>query len=535
VGTARAPVAEAVRTSAARQIAEETTMRSRYAARTSDPDLSVELPGRLGTEKTSTGEQRASYKKTSLALALGQLGPTPLRETYQARAKATSAAQGCANCRGIETLKSCLAARGALSLQGVPVDDSLIPLMLRYCANLAGRDFGECPEAYYRSGLMSGTGGTDAPMNPFSQPWYPALRQNRQRLTGGGGGLYLAVTKQSANAHSVISRKTLEIGFRYGLCEYLAAVPSTGLRDPGQIVPQSLRLAGWDGADPNRVMLRWAELQTEFKDAYPGKGMLTGLDQLDLARRLLDSLQSDLSTSLRDRNLSWAEKKATLAGLCTLYRHLALSISSSQRRHAPDMRDFMSSVLGAISCANDESNAYTGSYDITNIGSDLGRLPAQGRSSAALQMINSIGLKWQNESSVEFGHQCGLCEDAQGEADLTRRLVDFAALHDGEIAPNPSFGVSFADLSLSAPAETVWDLANAVTCQAIEVFYAGVCKELVSGRPEHQQDFLTSLAYHCNQTAGLFIAYLEILFLELAYCNADEQPHRRVVKLLRNA
>jgi hypothetical protein len=479
-------------------------MRTKYAAPFSYPDFSMSAPGRMGTD----------YAKTGIALTLRQLGAASLAEKYQVNAKTASAAQGCANCCGIEVLRSCIAARGFLAGQGITVDfDSLA---MRYCPSLCGGAFGDSPESYYKAGLrFPGKDGGDEPLNPFVQRWYETLLASKARLAG--DNRYLAVTKKSANAHSVIARKTLEVGFRYGLCEYLAAVPARGFRD----VP-----------DATHTMARWDELRAEFKDLYADPGVLTGAEWIELARRVMDSLATDLSGAIAGDELDWPEKKATLAGLCTLYRHLILTASARQRRLAPDVSDYINGAVTALSCANAEPNKFTGSFDVTNIANELGRMPAQGAGTAAQQLINTIGLKWQNEASVEFGHQCGICENCQGDDDLPRRLIDFLEQHAGRSAAHPSVGATFSDLTVSPEDDTVWDLANAVTCQAVGAFYANVCVELARAKEGTPEDFLTSLAYHCNSNAVLFVSYLEILMLELGYCN-EAGNGKRVVKLLK--
>jgi len=77
----------------------------------------------------------------------------------------------------------------------------------------------------------------------------------------------------------------------------------------------------------------------------------------------------------------------------------------------------------------------------------------------------------------------------------------------------------------------VWDLGNAVVAQAIDVLYHQICRQYSRSKVGSDQDFLISVAYHCNQTPAMLLAYFEILFIELGYANQDLSV-RRIVKLL---
>ncbi|MFV2174915.1 hypothetical protein ACFHW2_02935 [Actinomadura sp. LOL_016] len=491
-------------------------MRSRYAPRTSSPDLSIELPGRLGTD----------YPKTAVALALGQFGAEELLRRYQTRAATNSAAHGCANCMGIEAFKSCMAAASSLNDQG-GAGGNLATLSNRYGAAVAGTAFGGCPSDLYRDGLRGDDG---EPLNPFKQAWYGGLRTRRSEL--GGGSQFWAVTKSSANAHAVLARKTLETVFRYALCEYLAAPSGKGHREAARVAGQSMFLSGGtlpSEADGKALTAHWEALMARYGSAYAG-GRLKGGEQVHLVRELMDGLIDAAATAFRDRKDGWPARRARIAALCTLQRMLILWVSRNQRLYAPDLAEPMAGILRMISCDDAEPNINVASYDVENIHSALDNPPVVGRPSIAGGQIREIALQWQNEGRVEFGHGCGMCENAQGDGDLVRRALDFAAVQAS--APTPIVGVTFADLGFAPDEDTVWDLSNAVACEAFAVFYATLCNSRARSQPGAPADFRETVVYHLSQTAPLFTGYLQTLLLELSVATPQPSP-RRAVKVLR--
>ncbi|MEV5829360.1 hypothetical protein AB0L25_27740 [Spirillospora sp. NPDC052242] len=491
-------------------------MRSRYAPRTSSPDLSIELPGRLGTD----------YPKTAVAMALAQFGAEGLLGRYQARAAENSAAHGCANCMGIEAFKSCMEAASSLNVQGGAAGN-LDALSNRYRAAVAGTAFGGCAPDLYRDGLRGDAG---EPVNPFRQAWYGALRTRRAEL--GGGARFWAVTKSSANAHAVLARKTLETAFRYALCEYLAAPSGKGHREAARVAGQSMFLAGGvlpSAEDGEALAAQWDALMSRHGNVYAG-GPLKGGEQVLVVRALMDGLIDAAAAAVRDRKDGWPVRRARIAALCTLHRMLILWISRNQRLYAPDLTAPMAGVLRTISCDDAEPNINVASYDLENIHSALDNVPVVGSPSIAGGQIREIALQWQNEGRVEFGHGCGMCENAQGDGDLVRRALDFAAARP--LAPTPIVGVTFADLGFDPDADTVWDLSNAVACEAFAVFYGTLCGSRARSQPGPPADFREAVAYHLGQTAPLFTGYLQTLFLELSVATLQPSP-RRAVKVLR--
>ncbi|MBE1530466.1 hypothetical protein [Actinomadura algeriensis] len=490
-------------------------MRSRYAPRTSSPDLSIELPDRLGTD----------YPKTAVAVALARFGADELLRRYQDRAAANSAAHGCANCMGIEAFKSCMAAASALNVQGGAAGN-LTALSDRYRASVAGTAFGACASDLYRDGLRGDDG---EPLNPFKQAWYGTLRTRRAEL--GGGAQFWAVTKSSANAHAVLARKTLETAFRFALCEYLAAPSGKTHRDAARVAGQSMLLAGGTpptAEDTKALAARWDALMSQYGNVYAG-GPLKGGEQVLLVQGLMDGLVDAAAAAFRDRRDAWPVRRARIAALCTLHRLLILWISRNQRLYAPSLAEPMAGILRMISCGDAETNINVASYDLENIHSALDNVPVVGAPSIAGGQIREMALQWQNEGRVEFGHGCGTCENAQGDGDLVRRALDFAAAQAP--TPTPVVGVTFTDLGFAPDGDTVWDLSNAVACEAFAVFYGTLCNSRARSQEGPPADFRETVAYHLSQTAPLFTGYLQALLLELSVATAQPAP-RRAVKIL---
>ncbi|WP_437782005.1 hypothetical protein [Sorangium sp. So ce1097] len=473
------------------------------------------------------------YDDSSVAAVLGEMGHTSLLNEYEHKASENTEKFGCANCLGIEALKSCVALWDAFGTAGLALalnhdmTANLDALRLAY-SGIFAKDFGACgDDEFYARGLRLNS----SPYNPLSSSLYTVLRQNKGQIDAlrlPNKERFKSVTKQSAHAHAVISRKSLEVGVRYGLCEYLAAPTEiVALRQEATVLNQSLALAGGH-VQANALAPKWSAIKRKLE--LIGSSTYEGFGEFQAARAILSGLIGQIC-DVADSPYA-AEQ---IAGLCTLSRRLVLSLSAPRRRHAPDAKDYVTSLITGnpdsliIGCDRGENNLNRCVYDVLNINNDLGRYGGD----VGLKLIRSkLGLSWTTEGSVEFGKQCGLCEDSQGSADLSRRALDYYATHDSRLGCNPYYGITYSDLSIDDHrGNTMWDLSSSVVCQAIVVFFRNIYAEYGKSKVDSDKDFLLTLIYHCNNTPSFFVVYFEILFLELAFSDADQQ-RRRIVKLL---
>ncbi|HTV21076.1 MAG TPA: hypothetical protein VMG12_20465 [Polyangiaceae bacterium] len=477
-----------------------------------------------------------------------------LIEHYHEKAEKNGTDYGCANCLGIEVLRSCLLARQAAAA----AEPALLQLadlntLANAYPNIAAAAFGASPVAWYRTGLMH-QGARYSLMKSAS---YSALKKVKykplidafeaQEKIGGAddqtaadsakayGKRFLAVTKSSANAHAVLSRAELEACVRYGLCEFLVAALSTvSLRDEKVVRQQALKLALGDqdaAALDSYVETAWANKSRQVAADAPSGGVYAGYLEFTFAMDLLDWQVKFLAKVVGEAALDGAKRRAVMAAGCALVRRKLIEASKRARHAAPDIDDFLANVAPFLSATSVEANINVAVVNAKDIPGELGKGVGQGRAASGRQVINEIGLAWKTEESVEFGHQCGICENAQGDGSLIRRAVDYYS-DKGALDENPIVGITYAGLALTdSTTDTIWDLSSAVVCQAIDVLMTSAHKALATIRGEPNKDFLLSLLYHCNNTPWLFVAYFQTMFLEMAYSDPDA-TRRRLVKIL---
>ncbi len=341
--------------------------------------------------------------------------------------------------------------------------------------------------------------------------------------------------KKTSHAHSCVSRKTLEMAFRYGLCEFYAAA-SMPLRDRDTVVRDSIDLNGegnsaWSkGVIPATITESLDNLDNRFAYAL---GPLKRSKHGALAQDLADTIQKDLHTVL-EADVPADYKRAFVSALCTAYRYLVLRIAAVQ---APRPADKFLRMLMLVAAVDDESTPHT--FDMAG---SFGSLVSKSNDSAgsAINWIDANALNWATQGRVEFGKQCVDCENAQGDEDLSRRLIDFMIAKgfeaDKPIPAHESYGKLFADLypNTDDVKNTVWDLSNAVTCTAVEIFYGEARSKYRKDQPGFQTEFAGALFDHLEALPDLFIAYMEVLMLDLAHADpfVDKDNRHRIVKLL---
>ena len=360
-----------------------------------------------------------------------------------------------------------------------------------------------------------------------------ASAKSQQQICPGCGKS--SENQKTSNAHSVISRKTLELAFRFGVCEFYAAA-MTGLYDRDRVVMRSIDLAGEftrvKAADFDRKSI------TESLDLLDKRfaeyvGDMADLDrQAACAADLSDTIQADLHTVLTDPDLSAAHRKAVVAALCTAYRRLILTLATPQQTVAPDL--YLRYLLTVTAVSSEAAWKFEAAQGFRTLAGQADN----SRSGAAIRYIDEIGLRWATEKQVEFGKQCATCEAAQGDADLSRRLIDFVidkALVNATITPDPKVGVVFAPLRPSPDLKhtTAWDLSNAVMCQAIDIFNTRMRRTSLPSA-DLAATFATNLRQRIDDFPHLFITYMQVLALELAHGSpmAPGDETRYLVRLL---
>lgn len=502
-------------------------MRSRYGLRASGNYVFPYV-----TASDSVGTRRAS--DSALLRVLELMDHLTLLDARHHIADTNTASFGCANCLGLETFKSCLemqqAAAGAALPEGPQclLHADFVRLAAAYAA-LPGVAFGQGGNAlFYQTGLRD----LGLPKNPISTPWYGVLRGIAAPGALPNPGRFKAVTKQSAHAHAVLSRKTLEIGFRYGTSEFLCASATTAtLRSRADIRGQAATLAGGGGAEAGVAQARFALYERDFGRRYGGM-TFAGLIEFEAARFTLDMLVSQLVGIIAQAPHA-AQTPAIAASLCAQYRHALLELSLPARRNASDPTGFVAKLISdtpdktLIGCASNEVNLPRASCDLKDIASALKTYSTSGP-----KLLETLGLQWKTEQTVEFGKQCGICEDEQGDGDLLGRAVSYYLANNAALGCNPEYGISYSDLSLEATGtDTFFDVSNAVVAQAIKVYTENLYNALSRSKQGDDQDFLFTLTYHLNNTPSFFIVYLQVLFLELSFSDATA-GRRRVVKLV---
>lgn len=187
-----------------------------------------------------------SDKRLESFLALN--GHAELTETYRTRAMAIANDAGCANCRGTEALRSCVNAyrelrRAVSQLTGTEQETLRGFLDGKYGAELAALEgllindyrvkldakFGEA--LFSQDALTQGIQREGTLVKAMNSSWYPVLKallvkKNGQPMLKGvlSRGTGLAITKQSAHAHAVVSRASISIAIRFGFMEMAACL-----------------------------------------------------------------------------------------------------------------------------------------------------------------------------------------------------------------------------------------------------------------------------------------------------------------------
>ena len=463
------------------------------------------------TVRSRSYEPRLPFELTTLGLVLEVMGYKTVLEESDKRASDASRLFGCASCRGIEVAKSCvLAYNDAIGNPASVFSGPAIGVLNGVNARLgavAAQPFGTSAEALYRNGLRDAGG---QPFNLLGTGAYNELKTNKKYI---GNGIGNAVKKASAHAHSVISRHSLEVGMRFGLCEYIGAIAFSGttirFRHVRHIARRALAMV-----DPNaqveetlRSEIAWLAASCKKWDRESA-----WLIDWDLGLTLLDRLIGRLAAVTRS---SERTKRATCSALTSIYRAVILHYARKKVRKTKTW-----SGLEAFNPFLEKIAAYRplsafGASDSAEV--RIGNFSAElkGKGATLLTLIDDNGRSWKTQGEVELGKQCGECEVQQGSFDLVGRAVEaYVAL--GGNAANPIAGAAFSELAVdTTDGDTIWDLGNAITLTAVDLVLRDVHKRAAGtdARSRVAAEVMGAL----DESGPLFLIYMEVLFLGIGY------------------
>ncbi|RKH11606.1 hypothetical protein D7X74_25140 [Corallococcus sp. CA047B] len=485
------------------------------------------------------------FTSTRLSRFLDRSGIKQMREHHQHIAEGMSGSFGCANCRGIEALRSCLRAYSALkdydavanprnlgigaltSLQSFLRDhgprlEELRGILVDLNVPYDGK-FGQVYDfKAYKNGLRDGRN----PINPIGERWYGAMKTLFVARNGPGPlnaildtGVGQSVTKPSAHAHAVIARASLEIGIRFGFCEFLTFASFPGstkqVRTLKSVAAQAVTLVDPDAQLGQTLSGALQQLRQRYETPLRER-RLPGLSEEALAGELCDQLIAGIAAIVASKE---SHQRANCFALCSVYRALFLGFSytrlHAERTRWRDLREKVQGVGDLLtyfpksragnSLASINLKGFSDSLGKRNLG-DVARL------------IDLHGKSWKTVREVEFAKQCGECESEQGAFDLPGRVVDSRVLHKGPKL-DPSIGLSFSELGVAATDdETPWDLTAAVGAQAVWLILADLQK-LAPREP-----VIAEMVGVCDAAAPLFVGYMEMLFLGLGFAGCTSLP-----------
>ena len=464
------------------------------------------------TVRSRSYEPHIPFATTTLGLVLEAMGHKPVLKESDERASLASQRFGCASCRGVEVAKSCiLAYNDAIGKPGSEFTDATIGVLNTLGAQLGAvtaEAFGASAEALYRDGLCD---ALRQPINLLGSKAYTELKAKKGFI---GAGIGNAVKKSSAHAHSVISRHNLEVGIRFGFCEYAGAIAFASstirFRHVKHIARRALALVDRDAQIEETLRAEIAWLAASCKK-WERDG--TWLIDWDLGLTLLDRLIDRLAVITRS---SERTKRASCVALTSIYRAILLHFARKIVRktktwplleaHTAALERLAAyrplSAFGASDSADVRIEDFSG--EITKIGGTL------------LNLIHANGRTWKTQGEVELGKQCGECEVQQGSFDLVGRALE-AYVASGRRAANPVAGAAFSDLGVDATeGNTIWDLGNAVTLTAVDFVLRDIHTRANAGT-DARCKLAAELMRALDESGPLFLIYMEVLFLGIGY------------------
>ncbi|RYZ41655.1 MAG: hypothetical protein EOO71_11075 [Myxococcaceae bacterium] len=485
------------------------------------------------------------FASTRLSRFLDFSGIKTMREHHQHIAEGMSGSFGCANCRGIEALRSCLRAYSALkdydqvanprnlgmgaltSLQSFLRDhgprlEALRGILVDLNVPYDGK-FGEVYDfKAYKHGLRDGR----TPLNPIGERWYGVMKTLFVARNGPGPlnaildtGVGQSVTKPSAHAHAVIARASLEIGIRFGFCEFMTFASFSDstkqVRTLRSVAAQAVTIVDPDAQLGQTLMGAIEQIRRRYEAPLRERRMPAPSDEA-LAGELCDQAIAGIAAIVASQE---SHQRANCFALCSVYRALFLAFSNitlhAQRTRWRDLRQKVTGV-GDLLTYYPKSRAGNSlaSINLKGFSDSLGK----GGFGDVARLIHLHGKSWKTVREVEFAKQCGECESEQGAFDLPGRVVDSRVLHKGPKL-DPSIGLSFSELGVAATDDqTPWDLTAAVGAQAVWLILADLQK-LAPREP-----VIAEMVGVCDAAAPLFVGYMEMLFLGLGFAGCTSLP-----------
>jgi hypothetical protein len=337
-------------------------------------------------------------------------------------------------------------------------------------------------------------------------------------------------------AHSVIARKTLEMAFLYGMCEfYCVGSPHIGVRDWRSVVGESMADVGKIttgksrgivasksseivASESHEIIEELASLDKTYME-YTSKSALSDeecVEFIDLVRRDMH----DMLVRIVRLPEGAGGRRALIAALCASYRHLLLTVLANQQVLRLGDDDRYVADLALVSCGEDR-------YNVWMLGDEWKskKLPVP----FAVSVVQSVVPEWKGVSQVEFSHQCTVCEETQGAFDLSWRYVQYLL----GAAPKEMVGVAFfKNLKFlnDWSGVTPWGLTRAVMCSAISRFWAKAARWHPSKK--EFSDCCDALVGRIGAAPYLFIAYMEALVLQLIHGAYRDNHNCMLVRML---
>jgi hypothetical protein len=493
-----------------------------------------------------------NFNVTHLGRFLASLQFASLTKTYQGYAEAIAKTFGCANCRGTETLRSCIGAYRQIQAKAGTLNTSqsrawtdflnkhgaTLTKLEALLVNTHHVDFGaEFGGAFSQEILKKGVLLDGKPVNAFDSAWYGAFKillvakNNSPPLKGVlSKGTGLALTKQSAHAHAVVARASIAVGVRLGFLEYAAYLASgakSQVRPIRAVARQALTLVDKDAT------LHWIvdEEIAWLKKVWEGtEHTLKKATSATLATELVGRLVTALG---RLTVSSGTSIRANCFALCSVFRAAILNLAW-RRAHANKWSG--TALRAKLGKARELITYYPktkpgNSNPFIHLKEVETELSKRG-SNDILEIVQrdcTTANDWLSAGDVEFAKQCGTCEDGQGALDLVGRFVDSRA-ERGQVL-DLMVGVLYSIMTDTPSAgDTPFDLACAVACHATSLIGAKL-HGLAPGSPTVK---LMMEAY--DTEAPLFVAYMEALFLGIGMQGTThlpkviEEAHERVVE-----
>ncbi|MBU8899075.1 J domain-containing protein [Corallococcus sp. M34] len=487
-----------------------------------------------------------AYDSSRLGRYFASMKYAALLKTYRDEAHKISHQFGCANCRGTESLRSCLAAYRELKQQNIQGISGWTQFQLTHGGTLDGlvtllqdtygaKFSDEFGKTFSQKALQDGILSNKQPVNALTSKWYSDLKVLLVAKSGQPPlrkflpkGVGVAITKASAKAHAVVARASIAVGIRFGFMEYAAYLGSgakSQVRPVRAVAVQALSLVD------SKATLHWLVQDEITWLSTVWNGTESTLKNAT-SDRLAETLIGRLVDVLGQLTVSSGDYiRANCFALCSVYRAVILALAKKK------------AVAGgwsgsALRKELDRSRALISYYPKTQpTGSTpfihLKEFETQCSKAGSCDVLDVVekhctwANNWLSAGDVEFAKQCGECENSQGALDLVGRFVDSRVSQGATL--DLMVGVLYSTLTERASVgDTPFDLACAIACYATTT----ICGKLQGLAP--QSDVVLRMMETYQAEAPLFLTYMETLLLGMGLQGTTylpkviEEAHERV-------